>query len=159
MTTDATRCRTLEDTAAAAAACTRCTLHANRTNSVFGCGSRATDLMWIGEAPGPEEDTAGTPFKGKSGDLLHRILRAIGLTAAQVWMTNVVNCCLDEARRLTNTQIEACRPHLAAQIEAIDPRVIVPLGSVAWRWFHRSDKRKIRALLKREWVGLRPIGG
>ena len=140
---DAARLQALEEAAAAASTCTRCTLHTNRTHSVFGCGSPHADLMWIGEAPGPEEDASGTPFDGKSGELLHRILRAVGRTPENVWMTNAVNCRLDEARRLNRTQIEACRPHLRAQIEAIDPRVIVPLGSVAWRWFQSHDKRKM----------------
>ena len=133
----------LEGIAATASTCTRCTLHTNRTHSVFGSGAASTDLMWIGEAPGPEEDASGTPFDGKSGQLLHRIVRAIGRTAADVWMTNVVNCRLDDARRLNKTQIEACRPHLRAQIDAVDPQVIIALGSVAWRWFQSGDKRKM----------------
>ena len=127
----------LNETAAAAAGCTCCALHQNRTNSVFGCGPPQTDLMWIGEAPGPEEDAAATPFNGKSGELLHRIVRAIGRTPADVWMTNAVNCRLDDARRLNKTQIEACRPYLQVQIDTVDPQVIVALGSVAWRWFQR----------------------
>lgn len=143
-TVEAARQRTLEETAAAAAACTRCTLHANRTHSVFGCGSASTDLMWIGDAPGPEEDASGTPFEGNSGELLHRIVRAIGRSTANVWMTNAVNCRLDDARRLNKTQIEACRPHLRAQIDVVDPKVIISLGSVAWRWFQSGDKRKMR---------------
>lgn len=136
--------RMLDEAAAAAAACTRCTLHANRTRSVFGCGRANAELMWIGEAPGPEEDASGTPFDGKSGELLHRIVRAVGRQPEDVWLTNAVNCRLDEARHLNRTQVEACRPHLQAQIDAVDPRVIIALGSVAWRWFQKSDKRKMR---------------
>ena len=60
-----------------------------------------------------------------------------------MWLTNAVNCRLDDARHLNLTQVEACRPHLQAQIDAVDPKVIVALGSVAWRWFQSSDKRKM----------------
>lgn len=121
--------------------CTACSLHRHRTNCVFGVGHANADLMFVGEAPGPDEDTAGEPFTGRSGQLLDRIIEAIGSERAQVFLTNVVACRLDDNRNLNKEQIEACRGHLEAQIGTIRPRVIVPLGSTAWRWFKRGDNR------------------
>ena len=138
-----TRRRVLETTAEAASKCTACSLHENRTKSVFGTGSPTAALMWVGEAPGPDEDRSGTPFTGRSGELLDRIIEAMGLKRTDVYLTNVVPCRLDDARRLTKTQIETCRHHLESQIAAVEPRVIIPLGSTAWRWFARGDKRKM----------------
>ena len=83
--------------------------------------------MWVGEAAGPDEDKTGEPFTGKSGELLDRIIEAIGGTRRDTWLTNVVNCRLDEYRHLTKTQIDACREHLDAQIGAVNPKVIIAL--------------------------------
>ena len=115
---------TLRTTRAHAAACTSCSLHELRTNCVFGTGHANAELMWVGEAAGPEEDKTGEPFTGKSGELLDRINEAIGGTRRDTWLTNVVNCRLDEYRHLSKTQIDACREHLEAQISAVNPKVM-----------------------------------
>ena len=133
----------LRDAAALAAACTSCSLHENRTQCVYGTGHPAARLMWVGEAPGADEDASGEPFTGRSGQLLTRIIAAIGLKREQVFLANVAQCRLDDDRNLTLTQVNACRPHLEAQIELIQPEVIVPLGSTAWRWFRPKDRRKM----------------
>ena len=133
----------LAEIASAAAACTQCKLHEHRTNSVFGTGHSNADLMFVGEGPGPDEDVIGEPFVGRSGDLLNKIVGAIGIDRAHVYMTNVVLCRLDDERHLTKGYINACRDFLTAQIEAVEPRIIVPLGSTAWRWFSPRDKRKM----------------
>ena len=123
--------------------CTACELHRYRTNCVGGVGHANADLMLVGEGPGPDEDTAGEPFTGRSGQLLDRIIAAIGSERAQVHFGNAVQCRLDDDRHLTKKQIDACRGFLTRQIEHVDPRIIVPLGSTAWRWFSPKDKRKM----------------
>ena len=138
-----TRRRQLATTADAASTCTACSLHENRTKSVFGSGSPTAALMWVGEAPGPDEDRSGQAFTGRSGELLDRIIEAMKLARDDVYLTNVVTCRLDDARRLTKTQIDACRHHLEAQIATVQPKVIIPLGSTAWGWFAKGDKRKM----------------
>ena len=135
--------RTLERTAAATATCTACALHLQRNKSVFGAGHANAALMFVGEGPGPDEGTRGEPFTGRSGELLNRIIRAMGARRENVFLTNIVSCQLDESRQLLKGHVEACRGHLEAQIDAVEPQVIVALGSSAWTWFHRKDKRKM----------------
>ena len=97
--------------------------------------------MFVGEAPGPEEDCTGEPFTGRSGHLLDRIIEAMGHLRDDVFLTNVVLCRLDDDQFLERTQVEACRDHLESQIQAVDPRIIVPLGATAWQWFDVGDRR------------------
>ena len=108
---------------------------------MFGEGDPHAELLFVGEAPGPDEDRTGRPFTGRSGALLDRIIEAIGKHREDVYLTNVVTCRLNDDRELTRQQIEACRDHLEAQIKAVDPEIIVPLGSTAWRWFQPGDRR------------------
>ena len=124
-------------------ACTACDLHEHRTSCVFGIGHANADLMFVGEAPGPDEDEAGEPFTGRSGQLLDRIIAAIGADRGRVYLANAVQCRLDNDRHLTKKYIGACRGFLSRQIELVDPRIIVPLGSTAWRWFSPKDKRNM----------------
>ncbi len=133
----------LAETAARAAACAACPLHLNRTRSVFGTGHPNARLMFVGEAPGPDEDQRGEPFIGRSGQLLGRIIAAMRAERGAVYLTNVALCRLDDSRQLTRAQTDACRGHLEAQIAAVRPAVIVALGSSAWTWFSRRDKRKM----------------
>lgn len=133
----------LDEAAAATASCTACSLHENRTRCVFGTGHAAARLLWLGEAPGPEEDLRGEPFTGRSGELLTRIIEALGAERGDVFLANTVSCRLDDDRRLGKKQIEACRDRVEAQIAAVDPEVIVALGSTAWNWFRPDDKRKM----------------
>ena len=133
----------LAEAAAQAAACTACSLHENRTQCVYGTGHPAARLMWVGEAPGPDEDASGEPFTGRSGKLLTRIIEAMGLQRSHVFLANVAQCRLDENRSLTLAQVNSCRPHLDSQIRLVQPEVIIPLGSTAWRWFQPKDRRKM----------------
>jgi uracil-DNA glycosylase family 4 len=127
----------------AVAGCTSCSLHENRTHSVFGAGHPSATLMFVGEAPGPDEDGMGEPFVGVSGRLLDKIIGAMGCDRTEVFLANTVSCRLDDGRQLNRTQIDACRGHLEAQIEIVQPQVIVPLGATAWSWFKHGDKRKM----------------
>ena len=127
----------------AAASCTACSLHRERTRCVFGTGKADATLMFVGEAPGPDEDRTGEPFTGRSGQLLTRIVEAMGFSRGNVFLTNVVTCRLDEGRHLNQQQVNACRDHLEAQIRIVSPTVIVALGSTAWQWFQPGEKRPI----------------
>ena len=111
--------------------CTRCKLHGGRKHLVFGVGNPEADLMFVGEAPGRDEDLQGEPFVGRAGQLLTRIIEAIGLRRQDVYIANVIKCRPPENRNPEPDEIETCRPFLYAQIDVIAPRVIVALGSFA----------------------------
>ena len=115
-----------------AATCTRCALATGRTNVVFGTGDSASDLMFIGEGPGAEEDKQGLPFVGRSGKLLDQLLyEEMGLTRDRVYIANVVKCRPPNNRDPLPAEIEACRPFLETQLELIAPKVVVTLGKFA----------------------------
>lgn len=114
-----------------AAPCTRCRLAATRTQVVFGTGNPDADLMFIGEAPGRDEDLAGKPFVGRAGQLLTDIIKAMNLTREQVYIANVIKCRPPENRNPEPDEMEACRPYIERQIEFIKPKVIVTLGRFA----------------------------
>ncbi|HXH05561.1 MAG TPA: uracil-DNA glycosylase [Vicinamibacterales bacterium] len=114
--------------------CTRCKLHAlGRRQIVFGTGNPEADLMFVGEAPGQEEDLQGLPFVGRAGQLLTRMIEAIGLRREEVYIANVIKCRPPENRNPEPDEIATCRPFLLRQIDAIGPKVIVALGTVAAR--------------------------
>ena len=124
----------LGSVAAEAAICTRCRLAAGRTQVVFGVGSSKADLMFIGEAPGRDEDLQGEPFVGRSGKLLDRLmLEELGQDRSAVYVCNVVKCRPPGNRDPQPDEIAACRPWLESQLELIDPKVIVTLGNYATR--------------------------
>lgn len=113
-------------------ACTRCKLHAlGRTQVVFGVGHPNARLMFVGEAPGEDEDRQGEPFVGRAGQLLTRIIEAIGLTRDQVYIANVIKCRPPGNRNPEPDEVAACEGFLFRQIDAVAPRVIVPLGKFA----------------------------
>jgi DNA polymerase len=117
--------------AAEVEACTRCALATTRNKVVVGVGRLDPGLMLVGEAPGADEDRAGEPFVGRAGQLLTRILAAIGLERGDVYIANVLKCRPPENRNPLPGEIVACSPYLAAQIEIIRPRVICALGRFA----------------------------
>lgn len=122
----------LELLAADAAGCTRCPLAEGRTNVVFGTGDPTSDLMFVGEGPGAEEDRQGLPFVGRSGKLLDQLLQEeLGLGRDRVYIANVVKCRPPNNRDPLPEEIAACRPYLESQVELIAPRVIVTLGKFA----------------------------
>lgn len=111
--------------------CTRCVLCQSRTHTVFGCGNPDARLMFIGEGPGQTEDEQGLPFVGRAGELLTKMILAMGLTREQVYIANVVKCRPPNNRPPQPPEVAACTPYLFAQIAAIQPEVIVSLGGPA----------------------------
>ncbi len=112
--------------------CTRCKLCTlGRSQIVFGVGHPKARLMFVGEAPGEEEDKRGEPFVGRAGQLLTKIIEAIGLTRDQVYIANVIKCRPPGNRNPEPDEVAQCEPFLFRQIDAIKPRVIVPLGKFA----------------------------
>jgi len=111
--------------------CQRCTLAAGRNKIVFGTGNPCTELLFVGEGPGRDEDRQGLPFVGAAGDLLNRIIQAMGFTRPEVYIANVVKCRPPNNRNPLPDEVATCFPFLTRQIETIAPRAIVALGGVA----------------------------
>jgi uracil-DNA glycosylase len=111
--------------------CTRCRLSRSRTQIVFGVGNPSARLMFVGEAPGRDEDLKGEPFVGRAGQLLDRMIESIGLRRGDVYIANVVKCRPPDNRNPQEDEIDACSGFLWRQVEAIAPRVIVALGKFA----------------------------
>ncbi|MBJ80050.1 MAG: hypothetical protein CMH60_01910 [Myxococcales bacterium] len=111
--------------------CQRCKLCDQRKNIVFGVGDPHARLMFVGEGPGADEDIKGEPFVGKAGQLLTRMIQAMGLRREDVYIANIVKCRPPENRDPEPDEIAACEPFLLQQIEAVQPEVIVALGRYA----------------------------
>ena len=117
-----------------ASTCTRCDLASTRTQVVFGVGHQTADLMFVGEAPGKEEDLRGEPFVGRSGKLLDKLVtEELGIERSQFYIANVVKCRPPNNRDPHPVEIDACWSWLEQQIQLIDPRVIVTLGNFSTR--------------------------
>jgi DNA polymerase len=127
----AARAAALAVVAAAVAACRRCRLCEGRQKTVFGSGNPNADLMFIGEGPGAEEDRQGLPFVGRAGELLTRIIEAIGMTRDQVYIANIVKCRPPGNRDPQPDEVAACRSYLERQIALVRPRLLVALGRIA----------------------------
>lgn len=123
--------QTLEEIKAACEACRACELHKTRTNVVFGVGNASASLMFIGEAPGKNEDETGSPFVGAAGKLLDKYLDAVGIDRGDVYIANILKCRPPNNRDPLPEEEDCCIGYLRAQVEAISPRVIVCLGRIA----------------------------
>lgn len=119
--------------------CQKCPLAQTRTHAVPGEGSLNADLMFIGEAPGRDEDIQGRPFVGRAGQLLTKIIHAMTFQRDEVYITNIVKCRPPGNRNPQGDEIASCKDYLLAQIEMINPKVIVTLGKVAADFFIRSS--------------------
>ncbi len=117
------------------AVCTLCALSERRTRTVPGDGSATAEIMFIGEAPGHNEDQQGLPFVGAAGNVLTNLLAGIGLRRSDVYITNMVKCRPNNNRDPLSGEIEACSTYLDAQIDLIDPKVIVTLGRYSFGKF------------------------
>ena len=126
--TRAERQAALEVIAGEVRACTRCRLHETRTQAVPGEGDPSTEVVFVGEGPGFNEDRQGRPFVGRAGDLLVRLLGSIGWRREDVFITNVVKCRPPDNRDPEPDEIAACEPYLRRQLEVLDPAVVVTLG-------------------------------
>ena len=145
--------------------CTRCSeLAAGRTNVVFGAGNADAELMFVGEAPGANEDRQGLPFVGQAGKLLEKLLVEIGMTREEVFIANVLKCRPPGNRDPLPLEIENCRPYLLRQVELIRPSVICTLGNFATKLLREDaagitrvhGRPEVRALGERS-VRLYPI--
>jgi uracil-DNA glycosylase len=119
--------------------CRRCGLHENRQHIVFGDGSYKARLVFVGEGPGADEDRLGKPFVGAAGQLLTRIIEAMGLTREQVYICNIVKCRPPGNRNPFPAEISACAPFLARQLQAIGPEYICALGKFAAQFLLKTE--------------------
>lgn len=120
--------------------CTRCKLHKRRNKIVFGVGNPHAELVFVGEGPGHDEDVQGVPFVGRAGQLLTQMIEAMGITRADVYIANVVKCRPPENRTPEKDEVSTCIPFLLRQLAAIQPKVIVCLGSVATQALLNTNK-------------------
>jgi len=119
--------------------CTKCALHSTRTQTVFGVGNRRAQWIFVGEAPGADEDRLGEPFVGAAGKLLNAMLAALGLKREQVYIANVLKCRPPNNRDPQANEVEQCEPNLIRQIELIQPKLIVALGRHAAHSLLKTD--------------------
>ena len=131
----------LAQLAASVRDCQACRLHESRRQVVFGTGNPAADLVFVGEAPGHDEDIQGEPFVGPAGQLLTRIIQAIGLTREDVYILNVIKCRPPQNRNPLPDEVAACRPIIEKQLACLRPRVICALGNFAAQALLRTDER------------------
>jgi len=137
--------------------CTRCRLHKQgRKQIVFGVGNPKTELMFIGEAPGADEDQQGEPFVGRAGQLLNNMIKAMGLEREQAYIANIIKCRPPNNRTPERDECETCSPFLMRQVAAIKPKVIVALGAVAAKTLLAMNDSM--ANLRGHWYEFRPTG-
>ncbi len=135
--------------------CTRCKLHEHRTHIVFGEGNPQADLLFVGEGPGADEDATGRPFVGRAGQLLDKIIAAIGRKRDDVFIANVVKCRPPGNRTPEKDETDTCEQFLFRQIALIKPKVIVALGSPAFQCLFRTKEAISRARGEfRDWNGI-----
>lgn len=136
-------------------ACTACSLHETRTQTVFGVGSTSARWVFVGEAPGADEDRQGEPFVGRAGRLLNAMLAALGLKREEVYIANVLKCRPPRNRDPQTEEVAQCEPHLLRQIELIKPSIIVALGRHAVHSLLKSNKAlgKLRGM-KHDYHGI-----
>jgi len=111
--------------------CTDCSLHQTRTQTVFGVGNQQTDWLFVGEAPGADEDVQGEPFVGRAGKLLNSMLQAINLPRETVYIANVLKCRPPDNRNPTPEEMTCCTHFLQQQITLLKPKIIIALGTIA----------------------------
>jgi DNA polymerase len=121
--------------------CKRCKLHVTRRHIVFGEGSEKAQLVFIGEGPGEEEDRQGRPFVGKAGQLLTRIINAIGLRREEVYIANIIKCRPPHNRNPQQEEITTCEPFLNKQLEIIQPKIICALGTFAAQTLLKTNEK------------------
>jgi uracil-DNA glycosylase len=137
--------------------CTRCPLHKQgRKQIVFGVGNPRADLMFIGEAPGADEDQQGEPFVGRAGQLLTNMIKAMGLQREQVYIANIIKCRPPNNRTPERDECETCSPFLMRQIASIKPKVIVALGAIAAKTLLAINDSMSN--LRGHWYEFRPAG-
>ena len=119
--------------------CVKCPLGHTRTKFVFGVGNSHAEVIFIGEAPGADEDAQGEPFVGRAGQLLNKIIEAVGMKREEVYICNILKCRPPNNREPQISEMEACTPHLSKQIELLKPKFIICLGRVAAQWLLKTN--------------------
>ncbi len=137
--------------------CTKCRLSETRMQTVFGEGDIDASIFFVGEGPGENEDQTGRPFVGRAGQLLDKMILAMGLTRAQVFIANIVKCRPPDNRVPLVDEVETCTPYLVQQLEVIRPKVIVTLGLPAVKYMLTSPKITMGSVRGRwhDWRGIR----
>ncbi|HEY6637566.1 MAG TPA: uracil-DNA glycosylase [Solirubrobacterales bacterium] len=138
-----------------ASVCERCPLSETRNRVVFGAGNADADLMFVGEAPGAEEDRQGLPFVGRAGAFLGELLGGVGMDRKEVWICNVLKCRPPGNRDPQPEEIDSCRPYLEKQVELIQPRVIATLGNFATKLLTANPTgiTKVRGTPQQQLIG------
>ncbi|MHC4981842.1 MAG: uracil-DNA glycosylase [Planctomycetota bacterium] len=136
--------------------CRRCGLCGGRTNTVFGEGHPDADVVFIGEGPGHEEDLTGRPFVGRAGELLTKMIQAMGLRREDVYICNIIKCRAPNNRSPNPEEVAACMGHLISQLQVIQPQVIVTLGNPATQALLQTRTGITR--LRGQWQALPLIG-
>ena len=131
--------RTLDEIKRELGDCQRCKLCSGRKNIVYGVGNPRAQLVFVGEGPGADEDTQGIPFVGKAGQLLTKMIEAMGFSRDEVYICNVVKCRPPDNRNPELDEVATCEPFLHAQLAAIQPKAIVTLGKIASQTLLRDD--------------------
>lgn len=129
-----------ESLRARAKSCQACSLHCNRKNVVFGCGSLTPSLLIIGEAPGQNEDQQGEPFVGRAGQLLNRMLQSIGFRREEVYITNVIKCRPPNNRDPLPSEVASCTPFLDQQVSLLKPKLMLAVGRIAAHYLLQTDQ-------------------
>ncbi|MFN8163045.1 MAG: uracil-DNA glycosylase [Solirubrobacterales bacterium] len=139
--------------------CTKCPLHETRTKAVFGAGNADAALMFVGEAPGADEDRQGLPFVGRAGQLLNQLLEEIGLSREEVFIANVLKSRPPGNRDPLPLEIQACEPYLFEQVRLIEPKVVCTLGNFATKLLTGSPVgiTKVRGTSQLHELGGRPV--
>lgn len=120
--------------------CLKCPLGHTRTKFVFGVGHTSSKVMFVGEAPGADEDAQGEPFVGRAGQLLNKIIDAVGMKREEVYICNILKCRPPNNREPQPSEMEQCTPYLSKQIEIIKPQFIICLGRTAAQWLLQSNE-------------------
>ena len=129
--------------------CLKCPLGQTRIKFVFGTGNPKAEVMFIGEAPGADEDAQGEPFVGRAGQLLNKIIEAVGMKREEVYICNIIKCRPPNNRAPLPTESETCTPYLMKQIELIRPKFIICLGRTAGQWLLQTEDNlaKLRGVI------------
>lgn len=143
----------LEEIRSEVKTCTLCSLSQSRTKIVFGEGDPDALLMFVGEAPGEEEDRTGRPFVGKAGQLLTKILQSVGLKREEVYITNIIKCRPPGNRTPAQSEMDSCFPYLEAQIAIINPSIIITLGGISTLYL--LGKKEPISKLRGQWFDWR----
>jgi DNA polymerase len=137
--TELSNMKTLDELNSITSGCLKCTLGHTRTNLVFGVGNPKSRVMFIGEAPGADEDAQGEPFVGRAGQLLNKILAAIEMKREDVYICNILKCRPPDNRDPLANEMEICTPYLEKQIDLIKPEFIICLGRIAAQWLLKTN--------------------